>query len=100
MDAFLGISHNGRNELRQWSVDEGNLSHLPPPHRALLRRLRASAPASAAAIRATLAKQPSCDGSPAAEAQAAVGVRALYAAHTACIDALSAFRKAHVRAAG
>ena len=51
VDAFLGVEHNGPFEMDEWSVAKGTLAHLPPPHRALLRRLRGlGAPGSAAAV--------------------------------------------------
>ena len=106
VDALLGIGHRGRHELAQWSADKGTLTHLPPPHRALLQRLRATAPGSAAAVERALhdladAASPTpggggCGGEAAAAAdEPEAQARALRAAHAACIDALSAFRKAH-----
>lgn len=87
VDAFMGIGHTGAHEPSGWSVDQGSggLSHLPPPHRRLLHTLRKLAPA--AHIERTLAALDAAG----AEREA----RALRAAHTACVQALISFRKAH-----
>ena len=90
VDALLGIGHTGPYELREWSVDEGGLTHLPPAHRRLLCTLRRHAPASTATIERMLR-----DLEGGAAGPAAAEARALRAAHAACIDALVAFRKAH-----
>ena len=101
VDAFLGIGHAGRHELQEWSGDA--LAHLPPPHRALLLRLRARAPGSTAVVQRTIDRLGSGGGSGggwpvgAATAKAsAEQAEALRAAHGACIEALGAFRKAHM----
>lgn len=96
VDAFLGIGHAGRHELQEWSGDA--LAHLPPPHRALLLRLRARAPGSTASVQRTIDRLGNCGawrGAAATKANAEQA-QALRAAHGACIEALGAFRKAHM----
>ena len=115
IDAFLGIGHAGKQELPDWSPDrQPALSHLPRAHRALIARLRATAPASAAHVRQLVARlqQTSPEdatgeaalagagaGAGVASAKDAAGgavAAALVAAHEDALTALVAFRKAHM----
>ena len=107
VDALLGIGHSGHHELREWSVDTGDLHHLPPPHRALLLALRAHAPAGPAELerQLSLLEAPICDeltdehlasaNAAPANVAAAEAARRLRAAHADAVNALLAFRKAH-----
>lgn len=92
VDAFLGIGHSGPHELEQWSPSTTPfLRHLPPAHRELIRQLRSSAPGSASTVQ-TIAARLADEGGHRATSIA----QALLAAHAACLDALTGFRKAHM----
>lgn len=98
VDAFLGIGHSGRHEVDAWS-STGALAHLPPAHRDLLYRLRASGPGSRSAVERLLSTSTNPlsphAATPEEETKSSPEAHALLEAHQTCIDAVTAFRKAH-----
>ena len=85
VDAFLGIGHTGPREMPEYAPSR--VEHMPLAHRALLRRLRAAAPAAPDAVEAL------CTVAAAESSGAAARLRR---ARASCTDALMAFRKAHL----
>lgn len=84
VDAFLGIGHHGQHELPEYALDR--VEHMPVSHRAFLRQLRRSAPASREAIKALVAN----------DSTSSPNTSDLLARRSLCLDALAAFRQAHL----